>query len=234
VAWLDRRDRGDIVMQRAQARQNEGDIESAIRLYTEALEGNPGLSRAHLEVALLLHDRRKDYVRAIYHYSRYLETRPAAEKRDMILNRIRLAKQAFAASLIKAERYGMDRVLALESENEGLKRKVVTLKDEAARAETRLQATEQRLQAAEARIAEFRAAAARATAPPTNPHPLEREPVETEPRTYRVKRGDNLSAIAVKMYGDANQWRKIADANRDKLRGGDRVIVGQELVIPRP
>jgi len=220
VEWLDRKDRSDVMVQRALARQNEGDMESAIRLYTEALESDPDLSRAHLEVALLLHDRRKDYVRAIYHYTRYLEKRSATEKRDMILNRIRLAKQAFAASLINAERYGMDRVLALESENEELKRTVITLEEDAGRAEKRLRAMEERLRAVETKASRH---------PPVS---VATGTTETGPRVYKVKRGDTLSSIAAKLYGDAGKWRKIAEANKDELKGGDRVMVGQELVIP--
>ena len=54
------------------------------------------------------------------------------------------------------------------------------------------------------------------------------------PKTYRVAKGDNLSAIAAKVYGDAGRWQEIANANRDLLRGSTTVIEGQKLVIPGP
>lgn len=51
-------------------------------------------------------------------------------------------------------------------------------------------------------------------------------------RTYTVNSGDNLSAIAQQMYGDASQWRRIFEANRDKISNPDLIHPGQELVIP--
>lgn len=50
--------------------------------------------------------------------------------------------------------------------------------------------------------------------------------------TYTVKSGDTLSAIAKREYGDANQWRRIYDANRDKIDNPDLIHPGQELKLP--
>ncbi len=51
-------------------------------------------------------------------------------------------------------------------------------------------------------------------------------------RTYKVQSGDTLSKIAKEVYGNANQYNKIFEANRDKLDNPDRIYPGQELVIP--
>lgn len=51
-------------------------------------------------------------------------------------------------------------------------------------------------------------------------------------RTYKVQPGDTLSKIAKEVYGNANQYNKIFEANRDKLDNPDRIYPGQELVIP--
>ena len=51
-------------------------------------------------------------------------------------------------------------------------------------------------------------------------------------RTYTVKKGDSLSKIAKEMYGDMKQWRKIADANKDKIKNPDLIQPGWVLVIP--
>lgn len=51
-------------------------------------------------------------------------------------------------------------------------------------------------------------------------------------RIYEVVAGDNLSKIAKKFYGDANQYRKIFEANKDQLSDPDKVKVGQKLKIP--
>ena len=51
-------------------------------------------------------------------------------------------------------------------------------------------------------------------------------------RTYTVAAGDSLSKIAKNFYGNAGQYMKIFDANKDKLTDPDKIKVGQELVIP--
>lgn len=49
---------------------------------------------------------------------------------------------------------------------------------------------------------------------------------------YTVASGDSLSKIAKRLYGDANQWRKIFDANRDQIENPDLIHPGQKLKIP--
>jgi nucleoid-associated protein YgaU len=51
-------------------------------------------------------------------------------------------------------------------------------------------------------------------------------------KTYTVKAGDTLSKIAKEIYGDANEYGKIFEANQDKLQSPDKIQVGQQLVIP--
>ncbi|MBL8204275.1 MAG: LysM peptidoglycan-binding domain-containing protein [Blastocatellia bacterium] len=49
---------------------------------------------------------------------------------------------------------------------------------------------------------------------------------------YTVQSGDTLSKIAKRVYGDANAYHQIFNANTDKLSDPDRIQVGQELVLP--
>ena len=51
-------------------------------------------------------------------------------------------------------------------------------------------------------------------------------------RTYTVKSGDSLSKIAKQIYGDANKWRTIYQANRDLIKNPDLIHPGQVLTIP--
>jgi hypothetical protein len=51
-------------------------------------------------------------------------------------------------------------------------------------------------------------------------------------RRYTVKPGDTLSKISREFYGDANQYTKIFNANRNVLRDPNTIVTGQELVIP--
>ena len=57
-------------------------------------------------------------------------------------------------------------------------------------------------------------------------------PVTAATRTYVVQPGDSVYRIAERVYGDAEQWKKIRDANKDHLGPGNQVRAGQVLVIP--
>lgn len=51
-------------------------------------------------------------------------------------------------------------------------------------------------------------------------------------QTYVVVSGDSLSKIAKHVYGDANAWRRIFEANSDTLDDPDKIFPGQKLKIP--
>lgn len=53
-----------------------------------------------------------------------------------------------------------------------------------------------------------------------------------EARYYTVKSGDNLSKISNAMYGDANRYNEIFEANRPMLSNPDKIYPGQMLRIP--
>ncbi|MCL1624061.1 peptidoglycan-binding protein LysM [Moraxella sp. Tifton1] len=55
---------------------------------------------------------------------------------------------------------------------------------------------------------------------------------EQESRFYTVQSGDTLSKIAKEMYGNANDYMKIFDANKPMLSDPDKIYVGQVLRIP--
>lgn len=67
--------------------------------------------------------------------------------------------------------------------------------------------------------------------PDPNPKATKKKPAngDGKPHTYVVRAGDTLSSLAVRFYGHANEWRKIAKANG--LRNA-KVKVGQKLKIP--
>ena len=58
-------------------------------------------------------------------------------------------------------------------------------------------------------------------------------PASKKASSYTVKRGDGLSAIAKKMYGDASQWKKIYNANKSKIGSNpNQLYAGTKLLIP--
>ena len=55
----------------------------------------------------------------------------------------------------------------------------------------------------------------------------------TSTRTYTVKSGDSLSAIAESEMGDANRWPELYEANKDAVgKNPDMIHPGLELKIP--
>ena len=54
----------------------------------------------------------------------------------------------------------------------------------------------------------------------------------TEARFYTVKKGDTLSAISKEVYGDANKYNKIFEANKPMLSDVNKIYPGQTLRIP--
>ena len=288
TARMDERERNYRIVTKAYEMSNQGDNDSAIALFEKALESYPNLARPHLDLALLLQDQKQDYVRAIYHYSRYLELRPGTEKDVMIKDRIRQAEREFVGlHTVSGAAAGVS-VSDLTSENSALKEKNASLVSRIEALEkdlNDLRELERQRYKAEVVGADGVAVLSDVLPSPQKPDvvpddvrspvraavvsppatvrqppsgstsdPSERPlvinrknppiraanprdvvvPAEDESlvRTYTVRLGDSLSKIAYKVYGDATQWRRIQNANRETMGDSVNVKVGQLLVIP--
>ncbi len=53
-----------------------------------------------------------------------------------------------------------------------------------------------------------------------------------EAKFVTVEKGDTLSAISKRVYGDPNQYNKIFEANKPMLKSPDLIYPGQVLRIP--
>ncbi len=58
---------------------------------------------------------------------------------------------------------------------------------------------------------------------------------QTTAEDYVVAPGDTLRSIAQQVYGDAEQWVRIYDANRQAIGPNpDTITAGMHLSVPRP
>ena len=57
-------------------------------------------------------------------------------------------------------------------------------------------------------------------------------PLSHAARSYTVVAGDSLSKIAKRFYGQASDWRRIYEANRDSIKDPDLIYPGQTFTIP--
>lgn len=215
VARLDERDFRDPLIRKAQSKVRQGDKDGAVDCLNKALERRPDLAQAHLELALLYDDYKKDYVGAIYHYQRYLALRPAAQKRRLIEDLIRKAKMSFAASVSEQSPEMGKKLQALEEENRRLKVSLREVRENLAK----------RIAGERPREASPRDKSSAAVQPAGSISP---------PATvYCVQEGDTLSLIAGKVYDNPRKWKVILDANSATLPSPDRLKSGQILTIPK-
>jgi LysM repeat protein len=235
------------LMRRALALKQANDVDGAIRLYGEAVARNPGMSRAHLQLAMLFdQEPKEDFVRAVYHYERYMELGREAKTKEHAAELLRRARLSFAASLPDRPSEAVRMIADLKKENALLKEEIVSLQSKAGAAAA---ATAVRVSTpapppasptaapATARSRPSTSVPAAATASPARaPASLARPvpaPAVVQAQTYTVQAGDALSTIAVKVYGDSSAWRRIYDANKGLLPDPGSVRPGQVLVIPR-
>jgi len=56
------------------------------------------------------------------------------------------------------------------------------------------------------------------------------EPVMTK---YKVKKGQTLADVSKEVYGTTKKWKKIYNANKEKIKNPDKIYAGQVLNIPQ-
>ncbi|CZE46752.1 peptidoglycan-binding protein LysM [Campylobacter geochelonis] len=56
---------------------------------------------------------------------------------------------------------------------------------------------------------------------------------ESDENYYEIQKGDNLSKISKKFYGNPNLYNKIFEANREVIKDMDLIYPGQKIRIPK-
>jgi nucleoid-associated protein YgaU len=57
-------------------------------------------------------------------------------------------------------------------------------------------------------------------------------PVESREEYYVIERGDTLSHIARRYYGEASSWPRLFEANREVIQDPDKIFPGQKIRVP--
>lgn len=207
----------------------------AVSLFQEALDSNPRLARADLEMALIYHQQLKDYIRAVYHYERYLEKRPESQKRQLIDGWIRQAKIALAAETGQSGDGVSAEIIRLKKENEMLRRQMARGgAPKAACVKTLLTEPPKRKPAPKPAVKPAPAPAVAKQPTPISTKPIPR--IQTSApaqQTYKVLPGETLSSIARKVYGNSSKYNDIFLANQDTMKSENDLKAGQVIIIPR-
>jgi len=212
-------------VKRARDRRAVADYTGAIDSYEKALAKRPGSSRIHWEMASIYDQHLTNDLRAIYHYERFLELDPKAERRQYAEQLIGAAKLSYAVSL-------PDRFSDAVNENARLQKEIESLR-------ILLGDARDKLAGMTATTPSESPGRSSSTLTPVQSRAVLNEtlkPAATKVTTldsYTVQQGDTLSRIAGKVYGDANKWDVILEANKNTLKRPENIRVGQTLVIPR-
>lgn len=198
------------------------DYQGAIKTYEEILRVQPRHSEAYFQMALIYDQHLNDYLSAIYYYQRFLDS-PNSETSKVELTKgfLENAKLQFAASIPNASGQNSPELAKLKTENAALHRQIEDLKREIIRGRLKLVEAPKRT---EEKV-------------PTSPIPAKAEPNLPPPphaprsKTYVVKKGEGIQAIAEKVYGDRGKWREIVSAN-PSIKDPNRLTTGQVLNLP--
>lgn len=237
-------------MREALAAERLGEFDKALSYYDEVIALYPRYAMAYLQVAIILHEKKKDYIGAIYNYDKY--TRLAEPGRDggnitIVSNRMVKARQLLTAQCAKAISAGSaDRNVAIMSNIATLNDRITKLESEKQRLASSNDVLRSEILGRDNRITRLLLLLERMKSSSDGDGPKSagsmaglvqfqtisnEDGTKTSVQTYEVKAGDTLSRIAEIAYGDASKWPRIKKANADKIKD-DRVRPGDILLIP--
>ena len=248
LSRVERRAAADKLFRDARDAQLDGNAARARELYGRLVSEEPANPLARLQLGILLQDSLNDPIEAMHEFDAYLRLAPGSEKRGMVEERRRQAKDQAVRIYGKGGSAGAPVDIGAEA-----KKAVAAVQEKLAAAQSALEAAEAdredfRRQAAQLqrqvaslqkRLDAFQGGGA-SSAPLhdlsevflSDPLPNESPDAGAAPRTYRVKRGDTLWKIAQRAYGDASRNVDIRNANPDKIGPNDQLAEGAVLVLP--
>jgi tetratricopeptide (TPR) repeat protein len=196
----------------------QGDYDAAIAEFQQALDQDPMMARPHLDLAIIYQQYKINYIHSIYHYDRYLELRPDAEKADFINEQKLKVAQALANTLInnspEVKKVVQERNTLIQQNNDLKRQLAAALKSSPATTTVKTTQTPP-VQ----------------TVTDTVPKSIKSESTQKH-QIYHVVGGDTLTKISTKFYSDPGKWDIIYEANKEMMRSPGDLRVGQTIVIP--
>jgi len=189
------------------AAQERGRADDAIKAFEECLKFSPGSDKAHLQLAVLYEDSRKDLPRAIVHYQSFLALTTDAAMAERIRKAMQRSEEAYYYEL--QAKYAA----ALPASPDAITPPAVR-PPVAGRPQP---------------ISTVRAPPPPAK-PAVAPPPIPTQPVATA--TYTVVAGDTLYSIAAQHLGSADRWEEIYKLNKALLPDPKKLKLGMKLRLP--
>jgi tetratricopeptide (TPR) repeat protein len=193
------------ILKEADAKVAAGNFIEAIDLYESLLDGSPGSAEVHYRLALLYDDKMNDPLHALHHFKRYLTIVPDGAHASDVKNFMKRDELALLTNLSGDTVVPRAEAARLRNENLALRKQV----------------EDQRLLVRGSAIENKKASEKSASAKKS-----------VHGRSYIVKSGDTLASISRKFYKTSGRWKKIRDANADKIDDPQNLKVGETLTIP--
>jgi len=201
--------------------QKQGETRKALECYLKVIDKRKGAAESNLEAGRMYLEL-QDPLPAIYHFNQYIRMKPASEQSNLVRQMIKTAEKQFMQQLpgrpMEPDALGGSdlnaKLRGLQLENEKLKRE----------------------------LADYNRTQKGLVLPPktTGEKPADKPPTadDGKPQRYRqytIAKGDTLTSIARKTYGDANPARisAIFNANRDKMTSINSLPkIGTVILLP--
>ena len=196
------------VMKEADTKVAAGDFIHAIGLYESVLDGSPGSAEVHYRLALLYDDKMNDPLDALHHFKRYLTIAPDGARANDVKNFMKRDELALLTNLSGDTVVPRAEGARLRNENLALRKQ---LEDERVLA---------------------RGASIESKAHDKHAKANSAKKSGAQKRSYVVKSGDTLASISRKFYKTSGRWKKIRDANADKIDDPQNLKIGETLTIP--
>jgi len=212
----------DPEFRQGQTFHKQGETRKALECFLKVIDNRKAAAESHLEAGRMYLEL-QDPLPAIYHFNQYIRMKPTSEQSNIVRQMIKTAEKQFMQQLPGRPMDpdvlgGADlnaKLRSLQLENEKLKREL---------ADTNR--TQKGLVLPPKTTSEKTPDAPKANEDPAKPQRF---------RQYTIAKGDNLSSIARKTYGDASPARvsAIYNANRDKMTSVNNLPkIGTVILLP--